>query len=683
MVQATASVVQAALARVAQAEAVLFKVGQQLQAVVLGTSADGLTAIKVGDLVVKAELPQPLPPGATLTLQVKSAGGTPQLVVMNQSAPQPSAPPVPMPQMALEMLPEVTVQSKIAPPNQPSVPESSRPVAAPLAAVNAAPPPALSVEPPLAAVIVRAAPTVQPEQGGPQAQQNQPLATPPVRGSGTPATPATDTLPSPVAPSTTNEPVGRMVVPAAQQAASPQPQAATMTARQQPGPQPAVQAAPQTVQPAPVAPAPGQPQAAAPALTAASLLPTSTPEPGVVPAAPATLAVPAQTSSVPASLAPAATSQPAPVSQAVAGSTGQATPPPASSPAATAEPPAASPLLVAQTTARAPASMAEMPQPPQVVVVPQTSVPPPVPQQAPPPPTPQAALAQMLPAALAKQDSVGPLLQSLAAVVAKAVPLPQPVLKAALHVLAQRIAVPEGQVAPEAVERAVSKSGLYLETLLAKALPTQGDAKAALLDLKAVLEKWLGPQPAATPVQDRAAPPLRGLPPRAAPIEQPALPDTPRDIGRTLHEQTDAAISRVKLGQMAALPDSGAPRQAGPELRLELPLLIGHQLVMAQLQITPDAPRREARSKRGWTMRFAMHFAATGEVGAEIGLLDKSVNVGLWAAEPEVAAAMQASLPELKGVLEELGLNPGAIRVRGAPPEAAKLPAGHLLDTAT
>jgi hypothetical protein len=34
-------------------------------------------------------------------------------------------------------------------------------------------------------------------------------------------------------------------------------------------------------------------------------------------------------------------------------------------------------------------------------------------------------------------------------------------------------------------------------------------------------------------------------------------------------------------------------------------------------------------------------------------------------------------------VLEELGLNAGAIRVRGAPPEAARLPAGHLLDTAT
>jgi hypothetical protein len=166
------------------------------------------------------------------------------------------------------------------------------------------------------------------------------------------------------------------------------------------------------------------------------------------------------------------------------------------------------------------------------------------------------------------------------------------------------------------------------------------------------------------------------------PVELPALPDAPRDVARALHSETDAAISRVKLGQLAALPDSpNAPATRQPELRMELPFLIGHELVMAQLQISRDGKRSAGDRKRGWTMRFAMNFSVSGEVGAEIGLLGKAVNVHLWAAEPETAEALNAALPELAAALSAIGLDPGAVRIRNAVPEPARIASGHFVDS--
>ena len=67
----------AAAARIALAEAVVLKVGQVLQAIVAATDSAGVTMLKLGSQTVEAQLPQPLPPGTTLQLQVKVGGAPP------------------------------------------------------------------------------------------------------------------------------------------------------------------------------------------------------------------------------------------------------------------------------------------------------------------------------------------------------------------------------------------------------------------------------------------------------------------------------------------------------------------------------------------------------------------------------------------------------------------------------
>jgi hypothetical protein len=344
------------------------------------------------------------------------------------------------------------------------------------------------------------------------------------------------------------------------------------------------------------------------------------------------------------------------------------------------EPEVSNPLLVAQSAAR-PAGTAEIPQ---AFVAPAAAVARAA-GPAPLPPTPEAALAQMVPEAIARQASTGPLLQTLADAVQRPNVLPEPVLRAAMGVLAQRIVVSDGRVGAGAIEQAVLRSGIGLEASLAREAPQPMDAKAGLLALRDALTRWLGdaPTPPARTAAD--APPLKGLPLRAFPAEASPLPGVPRDAGGLLHQETDAAISRLKLMQLASLPDpsGNSGRAAAPSLRMELPFLIGHELVMAQMQIGREVGggRRDAAGRRGWSMRFALNFSATGEVGAEVGLLDKAVSVSLWAAEPETAAAMRETLPDLKGALERIGLVPQSLRIRGAAPEPERPIAGKILDS--
>ncbi|HWA20206.1 MAG TPA: hypothetical protein VG757_14555 [Devosia sp.] len=251
-------------------------------------------------------------------------------------------------------------------------------------------------------------------------------------------------------------------------------------------------------------------------------------------------------------------------------------------------------------------------------------------------------------------------------------------MRAAQQVLAAR--VPMAALNADVLKSAVEGSGVMLEAVLAKgAAPSIGDAKVGLLVLRAALTSWLGDLAPVEPVR-RVPPPIKGETLRAQ-ITEPLsdLPASARDVGRVLHGHAEAALSRLKLMQLASLPDSDANRQSGPELRLELPLMVGSELAMAQLQIFRDGKRNREAARRGWTVRFAVATAATGEVGAEIGLTGRTINVALWAAEEVTAIAMARTLPELDERLGRLGLT-STIRMRAGPPRGSRTPPGQVVD---
>jgi hypothetical protein len=497
-----------------------------------------------------------------------------------------------------------------------------------------------------------------------------PAASPPVQPSA-PATPqpvAALPIPSPTPPApamplpATGQATPAPIVP--QSAVPPSPQAspaivAQPATPQQPAPAPAHIAAPAAPSPAP---ATISSQAAAPLLaaaTAAPALPSSSPATAPVPA---TSAAPG----APASAAPAAplASPPQPI-------------------AANLTAPASA-LPPASATAPRPVPTAAPPSPAGPAPAP-TSIPATVRPAAPPPTSPPLTqtLADPVQAA-ARQDSVLPLLARLATLSAPAAAaLPRPVLEAIARVLAGRLDLnrtpPDGRTIRDAVLRAgvITEPGARITA----------DARSALLQLRSALSGFLGGEVAAiAPVTRRPPPPLRGEPVRApSPQRAGPPPEEPLDTARQLLGHTDAAISRLKLLQLASSPaDAARPNTPAPaaEFRVEVPMQLGAETGILQLLVERDGKHKRTPAERGWRMRFALNFTTTGEVGAEIALLGHTANVALWAAESATAEALEAMLPELAPALAQHGLAVGNIRVRhGVPQPSARAP-GRLLDSA-
>lgn len=636
----------------ASIDALVLKLGQTIDARVVGQLAAGLTQLSAGTESFVLKLETPLPAGTAVTIKVApTPQGTPAVTVSVPAA-APHAAPLPVATPAAPLVQAPVPQPFVQPAPQPLPQATQFPLATPSSQPVVAPAtqPAPQVATPPQQLVARApAPAVQPAV---VAQQGTVPQTP------APAAPLPQAAQPVTIPAGTPSSVpANVAILTAAVVASPLPA---------PG-QPAAQV------PLPVATAPQQPAASPVQPTLApTVQPATIPAPllsSVLPAAPVTV-TPAVVSNVQAPV-PAAPAQPAGV------------PPAATQPAA----PILTATLVAQPQQPLPAHPSpypiSVPHPVAPVVAQQL----PLPAATSPRPTaPPLNLADPAQAA-ARQDSAAPLLAKLAAIVTAAAPsVPRPVIEVAQKLLANRIdlnrAAPDGK----AIEAAVLKAGVLLTPLTREA---PADSKSALLALRATLVAFLGGDGAA-PVATaaRPAPPIKGEPPRA-PNPQAAMPDLPADsheTARTLLGHTDAALSRLKLLQSASQPpadariDAPAPRN---ELRVEIPMMLGAETGILQLMVERDArQKRDPERQRGWRMRFAMNFSQTGEVGADVTLLGRSANIAIWAADPDTADALDEMLPELAPAIQRHGLELTSLRVRRGAPQHARTTPGQLLDSA-
>ncbi|RXH21876.1 flagellar hook-length control protein FliK [Bradyrhizobium nanningense] len=187
-------------------------------------------------------------------------------------------------------------------------------------------------------------------------------------------------------------------------------------------------------------------------------------------------------------------------------------------------------------------------------------------------------------------------------------------------------------------------------------------------------------------------PPFRGALPSAQSIASPSLaPDTP--LSATVHrllDETDAAIARQTLLQVASLPDrtdaSGHRVDPSvPQWNFEIPFATPQGTAMAQFEISRDGAGESADSaKQAWRARFTLNVEPAGPVHALITLSGDKTFVRMWAERPATAQQLRAGIGELSQALTRAELKPGDILVRdGTPPQPAPARAGHFLDRAT
>ncbi|WP_229188307.1 flagellar hook-length control protein FliK, partial [Bradyrhizobium oropedii] len=187
-------------------------------------------------------------------------------------------------------------------------------------------------------------------------------------------------------------------------------------------------------------------------------------------------------------------------------------------------------------------------------------------------------------------------------------------------------------------------------------------------------------------------PPFHGALPSAQAIAEPSIaPSTPlATAAHRLLENTDAALARQTLLQVASLPGhgDGARTQLDamvPRWNFEIPFLTQQGTAMAQFEISRDGGGTEVEAaKRVWRARFTLDVEPAGPVHALVSLNGERTSVRMWAERPSTGAQLRAGAFELSQALTRAELTPGDIEIRdGSPPQPAPARAGHFLDRAS
>jgi flagellar hook-length control protein FliK len=209
------------------------------------------------------------------------------------------------------------------------------------------------------------------------------------------------------------------------------------------------------------------------------------------------------------------------------------------------------------------------------------------------------------------------------------------------------------------------------------------------------------PMAASTPAEAApsasAPPPFRGAAPAAQPIAQASIaPEAaPKTVGQHLLEQTDGAIARQTLLQVASLPDrvDSAATQFNAQLNdtssqrwnFEIPFNTAQGTALAQFEIERDGGGNqvEASSQKVWRARFTLDIEPTGPIHALVSLVGDKTAVRMWAERPETTAQIRARSGDLMQALRRAELEPGDIVISSGAPPQGPAKAGHFLDRAS
>jgi hypothetical protein len=190
----------------------------------------------------------------------------------------------------------------------------------------------------------------------------------------------------------------------------------------------------------------------------------------------------------------------------------------------------------------------------------------------------------------------------------------------------------------------------------------------------------------AAPSTNTPPPPFRGALPSAQPVATSSLPAdaSPPVIAHHLLDDTDAALARQTLLQVASLPDPSRTDPSVPRWNFEIPFATQQGTAMAQFEVSRDGGGSEVEAaKRTWQARFSLNVEPAGPVHALVTLVGDRTSVRMWAERPQTAAQLRAGAAELSRQLSQAELSAGDIVIReGAPPQLTPAKAGHFLDRA-
>jgi hypothetical protein len=240
---------------------------------------------------------------------------------------------------------------------------------------------------------------------------------------------------------------------------------------------------------------------------------------------------------------------------------------------------------------------------------------------------------------------------------------------------------------PMTLERALSRSGTFLEAALAKDDGTPAARSAVASDIKTLMLQFArvlrehGAKPSAGFADTSAhAPlpsangPLSSL--SAAPATL-ALLETPFEQMNELARQTDGALARLTTTQVTNSAQDG-PVQS---MLIELPVRQDDRASVLRFRIERDGSRRQQGASDSWAVEAALDLGAVGALHARVSLTGARVGVQLRADSPAIVDMLNSRAPELESMLRDAGLEVDRIVCRhGMPAGDAGQRLTRLLD---
>jgi len=177
-------------------------------------------------------------------------------------------------------------------------------------------------------------------------------------------------------------------------------------------------------------------------------------------------------------------------------------------------------------------------------------------------------------------------------------------------------------------------------------------------------------------------PPLRGAPPQPQAVVNQDIELLSRlgTLRTTLLQQSEAALARLQLSQLAAVPREG--ERGLIEWLFDLPVRRGDDIDLWSVRIFREAeqqPRRNRPRSDTWTVQLAFDLPGLGAMQAQVRLHNETVSARFWASNPDTVPLLEQHLHELRRSLLAAGLEVSDIDCCHGTLPAAGPPSGDPL----
>jgi len=148
-----------------------------------------------------------------------------------------------------------------------------------------------------------------------------------------------------------------------------------------------------------------------------------------------------------------------------------------------------------------------------------------------------------------------------------------------------------------------------------------------------------------------------------------------------LLQQTEAALARVQLSQLASLPREG--ERGLVEWLFDIPVRRADDIDFwsARMLREKDDQSSEADDDAGWSVQLAFDLPGLGPMQAQIQLQGERVSTHFWASNTDTLPLLRENLHELRSSFNEVGLEVGDIDCQaGQIPRPGKPPVNPLIN---